>query len=1096
MKTVPRGLLVVSAVLLFLVLIGGSWFFRTQEQQLRHQVETQLQAVAQLKVDQIIQWRQEQVVDGHVISENPFATVNVANWLSAPDPAGADRILAWFRTLQTYYQYGDILLVDPQGTIRLSLSGQVGTIEAKDIATLAEAARQRRPMLSELDRVNDRQPHLDTVAPIVAEGGLGVVGGLVLRIDADRFLYPLIQRWPGPSESAETLLVRRDGDQVLFLNELRHQQQTALRLRIPLVRKDVPAVMAVTGVRGLVAGRDYRGVEVLSVLSGIPDTPWCMVTKINTSEAMAEWRARSLLIAGLLLGLAAAVTTGLGLVWQRHAKMQYQAAFRAEAERRQAEARYRTTLMSIGDGVIVTDSQGRVTMLNPVAEALTGWLEADARGRSLEEVFVIVNESTRQPVENPVCRVLREGIVVGLANHTILITRAGGECPIADSGAPIFDDQRRITGVVLVFRDQTEERQAASALWRSNQLLARAEEMADMGCWEFDFKTRTVWASPAARRIYGLHDATWTIEAAQSIPLPEYRQALNRSLKALVQGEAPYDVEFRIQRPTDGALLDIRSQAEYNPEEEKVFGVIHDITGQKLAEASLLESESRYRSLFQNNHAVMWLIDPEDGTIVDANPAAVAYYGWSREQLLGMRINDINTLASGEIQAVIASAMAARCNYFEFKHRRADGSIRDVEVFSGPIRVGGRARLYSIIHDITERKQAEEQQERLREQLLQAQKLESVGRLAGGVAHDLNNMLSPILGYSEVLLSDLDETDTRRDYVRYIVQAGMRARDLVRQLLAFGRKQTLVVETVDLNGVTAGFVQLLLRTVREDIAIEVMPAPALPLVRVDIGQIEQVIMNLVVNAQDAMPEGGRILIETAAIELHEEYAASHVGVVPGPFVVLTVTDTGCGMEAAVREQIFAPFFTTKEQGKGTGLGLAMVYGIIKQHGGHIWVYSEPDQGTTFKIYLPAVASPLETKAPSVDVLPERSVGGTETVMVVEDNDMVRQLTVDILTRHGYRVLAAAGGAACLELLDVHTGPLDLLVTDVVMPEINGKMLYQQVAQRIPGIKVLYMSGYTENVIASRGVLDQGVNFIQKPFAPTSLAVKVREVLAG
>jgi len=252
----------------------------------------------------------------------------------------------------------------------------------------------------------------------------------------------------------------------------------------------------------------------------------------------------------------------------------------------------------------------------------------------------------------------------------------------------------------------------------------------------------------------------------------------------------------------------------------------------------------------------------------------------------------------------------------------------------------------------------------------------------------------------------------------------------------------------------------------------------------------------VVNAQDAMPDGGKILIETAAIELHEDYAASHVGVVPGPFVVLTVTDTGCGMEAAVREQIFAPFFTTKEQGKGTGLGLAMVYGIIKQHGGHIWGYSEPGQGTTFKIYLPAAESSVESKVQGVEVLPECSIGGTETVMVVEDNDMVRQLTVDILSRRGYRVMAAAGGAACLELLDAHTGPLDLLVTDVVMPEINGKMLYKQVAQRIPGIKVLYMSGYTENVIASRGVLDQGVNFIQKPFAPNSLAAKVREVLAG
>jgi PAS domain S-box-containing protein len=1093
MKTVPRGLLVASAVLLLLLLTGGIWFFRTQEQLLRHQVDTQLENISRLKVDQIVQWRQEQLVDGHVIAENPFATINVAKWLAATNPAGTAQILAWFRSLQKYYQYADILLVDPEGMIRLSLSGQTGSLEAGAVATLVDAVRQRQPMLSDLHRLGDADLHLDTIAPIFAEGRQGVVGGVVLRIDPDNFLYPLIQSWPGLSESAETLLVRRDGEEVLFLNELRHQQQTALRLRIPLTKKEVPAVMAVTGVKGLVEGRDYRGIEVLSVLSGIPDTPWFMVTKINASEALAEWRARSLLIVGLFLGLGAAVITALGLAWQRQAKSYYKVAFRAEAERRQADARYRTTLMSIGDGVIACDSEGRVTMLNPVAEVLTGWLEADARGRTIEEVFVIVNESTRQPVENPVGRVLREGIVVGLANHTILITPEGAEFPIADSGAPIFDDQGRITGVVLVFRDQSEERKAAANLWRSNHLLVRAEEMANMGCWEFDFKTRTVWASPAARQIYGLRGETWTIEEAQFIPLPEYRHELNRALKALVQGEASYDVEFRILRPTDGRVLDIRSQAEYNPEEEKVFGVIRDITARKIAEASLLESESRYRSLFQNNHAVMWLVDAEDGSIVDANPAAVEYYGWSREQLLGMHLNDINTLSPEEIQVAMAKAMAARCHCFEFKHRRADGSIRDVEVFAGPIQVGGRPRLYSIVHDITERKQAEEQQERLQEQLMQAQKLESVGRLAGGVAHDLNNMLSPILGYSEVLLSELEDQDTRCDYVQYIIQAGMRARDLVRQLLAFGRKQTLVVETVDLNEVAAGFVQLLRRTIREDITIAVTPAPALPLVRVDAGQIEQVIMNLVVNAQDAMPDGGKIIIETGVMDLDEEYAASHVGVVAGRFVVMAVTDTGFGMDATVREQIFAPFFTTKEKGKGTGLGLAMAYGIVKQHGGNIWVYSEPGQGTTFKIYLPAVTSAQESKVKECAVLPDSRLG-TATLMVVEDNDMVRQLTVDILSRRGYLVLEACGGAECLEMLSTHSGPLDLLVTDVVMPEMNGKMLYKQVVKNLPGLKVLYMSGYTENVIASRGVLDEGVNFIQKPFAPNSLAAKVREVL--
>ena len=1094
--TLPRSLLAASLALLLAIIASGAWFYRTQTQALRHEIDARLQGIARLKVDQVALWRQEQLTDAQAIMDNPFVVTALAQWLDHPSPAAEEQTKAWFLSLRQNYHYADVLLADPTGRILFSSAGHQHALGAAMATAIKEAIATGRPVLTDLHRPSDDSaPHQETVAPLHIKTGDGIktIGAIILQSNADRFLFPLIQSWPEPSATAETLLVRRDGGDALFLNELRHRQNTALRLRIPLTSGEVPAVKAMLGVQGQVEGVDYRGVPVFAVLSPIPETPWVLIAKIDRAEALADWQAHALLLIGLIVGVGGSLIAALGMVWQRYAKKQYRAAYRAEVERRQAEEQYRATLMSVGDRVIACDNKGMVTVMNPVAEIMTGWLKEEAAGQSIDKVFVILNEDSRLPVKNPVERVLREGLVVGLANHTVLVAADGGERPIADSGAPIFNDQGEISGAVLVFRDQTEERQAEARLNRANSLLGRAEEMADMGWWEFDMASRVVTTSPSARRIYGLSGEAWPVEDVQQIPLPEYRPALDQALKALIAENKPYALEFTIRRPADGALAEIRSQAQYDPKEQKVFGIIEDITAWRQAQAALLEREARYRSLFQGNHAAMWLVDQHDGAILDANPAAVKFYGWSKEELLTMKVSDINMLAPEQLQALLDQIKGTGRNVFELQHRLAGGAIRDVEVFTSPISIDGRDCLYSAIHDITGRKQAEEMQRRLREQLLQAQKLESVGRLAGGVAHDLNNMLSPILGYSDVLLGEMGASDPQREYVQHINQAGIRARDLVRQLLAFGRKQTLDMVAADLNQIVAGFLKLLQRAIREDIALETALAPALPAVQVDPGQIEQVIMNLVINAQDAMPGGGRILLETDLREFDEEYTLSHAGVAPGKYVALIITDTGFGMSPEVREQIFSPFFTTKEKGKGTGLGLAMVYGIVKQHGGHIWVYSEPEQGSSFKIYLPAV----DARPKPVPVEPgaaAKPAGGHETVMVVEDNEMVRQLAVEILTRRGYAVLEAEGGPECLQILADRQIKPDLLLTDVVMPEMNGKALFKQAVQLVPSLKVLYMSGYTENVIASQGVLDEGVQFLQKPFSPQALALKIRQVL--
>jgi len=377
------------------------------------------------------------------------------------------------------------------------------------------------------------------------------------------------------------------------------------------------------------------------------------------------------------------------------------------------------------------------------------------------------------------------------------------------------------------------------------------------------------------------------------------------------------------------------------------------------------------------------------------------------------------------------------------------------------------------------------------DQLIQAQKMEAVGRLAGGVAHDFNNLLTVILGYNDMILDHPRGDDATTDYAREIHKAAERATALTNQLLAFSRRQVAAPRVVDLNEIVHGIDKMLRRIIGEDVELKTVLANGLSTVKIDPSHIDQVIMNLAVNSRDAMPAGGRLTIETANVELSEEYSASHVGAVPGKYVMLALSDTGCGMDAETRSRIFEPFYTTKEKGKGTGLGLSIVYGIVKQNAGDVLVYSEPGQGTVFKIYLPAVDSPPETVRVEAT---EGAAAATETILLVEDEEQVRKLARSMLQRRGYRVLEAASPAAAEELLRQHRDGIDLLLTDVVMPQMSGAELASRVRAARPGIKVLYMSGYTDSGIVQQGFLAEDTPYIQKPFTAAGLAKKVREVL--
>ena len=949
--------------------IGAAGYLnsRNYARHYRSEMAQTLTAIGDMKVDELADWRRDRLAVASLFYRNANFGSLARRFLT--DPADADarqRLEVWLGKLEALHQYDRVTLLDAAGVERMSAP-------AAQPPLATEVAREVQETLQhgQIQFVDFYRPgpglavRLGLLIPVLDDASSSPLGVLYLRVDPEADLYPFIQEWPTLSRTAETLLVRRDGDDVIYLNELRFRKGTALELRLPLTHDNAPVVKAVRGHRGVAEGVDYRGHEVLAYTRAVPESPWFLVVRMDTAEIYAPLRTRLRTMTGLVAALLFGAGTGLGLVWRNQRERHYRERFQAMQALRLSEERNRITLMSVGDGVLVTDAQGRVEAMNPVAESLTGWRQSEAQGRPVEEVFRIINEVTREAVESPVARVLSEGIVVGLANHTVLLSKDGTERPIADSGAPIRAEDRETTGVVLVFRDQTEERAVQTALRASEE---------------------------------------------------RYRNALD----GMMEG------------------------------------------------CQILSPDLRY---------------------LYVNDAAVAHSRKSREELLGHTMTEVypgieDSLLFAELGRCMTTRAARR---MENEFHYSDGSTGWFELSIEPVPQG----VFILSIDITERKRTEEERAALADQLRHAQKLESVGRLAGGVAHDFNNILTGIIGYTDMALRQIGADSPFREDLCEVTRLAKRAADLTRQLLAFSRRQPLEPQVLNLNSVINDAGKMLRRVLGEDIDLHFVPTAGLGSVMADPGGMEQILLNLAINARDAMPQGGKLTMEASNVNLGTDYANQHIAVRPGPYVMLAVSDTGHGMDAATRERIFEPFFTTKEKGKGTGLGLATVYGIVKQHHGNIWVYSEPGKGATFKIYLPRV----EIAADEVRPTPvTKTARGGETILVVEDEASVRTLTERILTGQGYTVLTAADAEEAERVFTGSALHIDLLVTDVVLPGINGRKLHERLHALDSALKVLYVSGYTEDAIVHHGVLDVGIHFLQKPFTVDALAAKVRHVL--
>ena len=645
-------------------------------------------------------------------------------------------------------------------------------------------------------------------------------------------------------------------------------------------------------------------------------------------------------------------------------------------------------------------------------------------------------------------------------------------------------------------RRETEHQRMEKMLYFNEERTRQAIRVSNLGIFDHDQKSDTIYWSPRQREIHGWGpDEPVSLSDFLSLVHPDDLKDIETSVRHAHDpaGNGIWEVEHRIIR-RDGSIrwLAERSQTFFEGEGDarrpvRTIGAVSDITEQK----AIQEEQRQLAYIVEMSRDFIGMASLE-GDVIYLNQAAMNLVGLEgRHDLNSCTIADFFPEESAGVLASLMAGLASQGHWSgeaTFRHFVTHEPIAvEVTAFTLYDKEGNPIALANFSRDIRDRIAAESEKTLLTEQLIQAQKMESIGRLAGGVAHDFNNLLTPIIGYTELLKNELSDKERAPARLENILNAAGKARELVQQLLTFSRKQVLEMRTLDLNHVISGFWGILRHTIRESIDLHFHVAEEYIVIRGDKNQIEQVIMNLVINAQDAIEGHGNITIETAPLLLDDEYALLHAEVTPGRYLMLAVTDDGCGMNQETRQRIFEPFFSTKGIGKGTGLGLATVYGIVRQHGGHVWVYSEPDKGTTFKCYFPVVDSEITDVA---EAAPEQVTldGRQRTILVVEDNKMVRSLVGELLTRQGFEVLVAEGPKQALRLCEGRH--LDLLVTDVVMPEMTGPELHSRLLKDYPDLKALYMSGYTNNVIVHQGVLDEDINFIQKPFSTSQFAKKV------
>jgi two-component system, cell cycle sensor histidine kinase and response regulator CckA len=1332
-RLTPWTLVFIFLFLLISIFITAFFYYQFQQKRIVSEKQDELKAIADLKIWQISRWRNERIIDAETVFENALAARQIKSYLqSSKELNRRDEILSWLRSFLKNNEYRAVYLLDASGTVRLSGVPYADSSIIRAPELVKEAIGQKKIVFSDFRRTTDSSKiYLALVAPLLntQQKDTSVIGAVMFCIDPNQSLFPLIQLWPTPSHSSETLLIERDSNDVLFLNELRHLKNSATVLRMPITNEQLPAAMAARGIEGIVEGTDYRGIPVLAAIKRVPGSPWRMVSKVDQEEVYASLRFQFWVVGGIMIILILASGSVLGFWWRNLQEHFYHKQYQAKVERLALLKHFEYLMIYTNDILVLANEKLEIVEVNDRALEVYGYSHEEILNLKIDDLQIIQADDFSSELKREIVQkgatfesihrrkdgrtfpteysvhlieiegkkfyqgiirditarkeaeeVLRESeekfrTFAEQSPNMIFINKRGrvvyanAQCEeimgyskeefyspdfdFADITAPeyvellkdyfgkhlkgeevpayeyavITKQGRRIEVIITtklipyendkailgIITDITERKRAEESLVKFRLGLERSSD----AVFITDPSGIIIYVNPAFEHVYGysyqesigrtpriLKSGILTLENYQNLwntllskkvvsgeiinktkdgrlihiegtnnPILDHQGTIigflgiHRDITVRKREEEKQQQSFSLIQATlestaDGILVVDRkgSITNYNnqfikmwniPEnimaagkdrealnfvlaqlkspkdfiakvnelyshpDEESFDVLEfktgkiferysrpqriegrpvgrvwsfrDVTQRKLAEDQLQESEERYRRLVEYSpYAIAVHID---GKFVFVNPAAVKLLGATSEsQIVGQSV--LSVIHPDDVEAVRQRVLLGISERkalppMEEKIVRMDGSVIEAEVTSLPIVFQGKPAIQIVTRDITEQK-------KLQDQVFQSQKIQSLGTLAGGIAHDFNNILAIILGYSSILDRNKKDPQKHAESITAINQAIERGAALVRQILTFARKTDIEFELLHIPDIVHELLSMLKETFSKTISFTQTYSPDLPEILADRTQIHQTLLNLCVNARDAMPNGGSIIIK-AERQTRSEVSKRFSLADQDSYVCISVADNGTGMDEATYNRAFDPFFTTKEKGKGTGLGLSVVYGVMQAHHGFVDAKSRVGEGTTFYLYFPA--SPAAGKQNEETTSgKEKPIGGTETILLIEDEYLLLKATRQLLKSFGYSIYVAANGEEALEVFARHRNEIDLVLTDIGLPKISGIDVFNRLKELDPSVKVILASGFFEPDIRFSLQRAGAKGFVQKPYLNDEVLRIIREVL--